>query len=87
MPFTLFRRKKDCSLVLLDKRVADSLSILRNLAYHNGLLEKAIAAAISEDDGLMEAYCEDYGIDQVDPIKRIDVLKHALKLVRETSSG
>lgn len=64
------------ALVLIKKRVQD---------YH--ALVSAIRAVLAEDRSGIEAFCEDYGLDQVDKVKRADVLRHALKYVGERLDG
>jgi hypothetical protein len=42
-------------------------------------LRNAAAAVLSENEGHMRAFCEDYGMDQVDPVTKLDVLRYAMK--------
>lgn len=73
------KRSKDGPELPLDAAVAVVLIKKRLQDYH--VLLSAIQAVLAEDRCGIEAFCEDYGLDQVDKVKRADVLRHALKYV------
>jgi len=62
---------------------ARALAVIRLRLRNYGVLLAAVKAATGdrEDDARLAAFAEDYGLDQIDPIRRIDVLRHALKIV------
>lgn len=79
----IFRRK---SLVgALAPEVAKALQVIRTSMMNQLILVRALEVGASDDEsgGLIEAFCEDYGLDQVDPVRKIDVLRYALKRYRE----
>lgn len=82
MNFTLFSRKpiQDTGV---EPEAAVALGVIRANLRNYGILLAAVKAASCEtdDDRLLANFAEDYGLDQIDPIRRIDVLRHALTLV------
>jgi hypothetical protein len=59
--------------------VSQAISLLKQRALDYEMLRTAVAAVLSEDEGHMRAFCEDYGMDQVDPVTKLDVLRYAMK--------
>lgn len=82
MNFTLFSRKpiQDTEV---GSEAAAALGVIRARLHNYGILLAAVKAASCETDNdrLLANFAQDYSMDQVDPIRRIDVLRHALALV------
>jgi hypothetical protein len=77
--FKIFTRR--VSRAELAPDVLQALSMLRTQLLGQQQLRLAVSVALAEEanfEDAARAYCEDYGLDQVDPIKRADILKHAL---------
>lgn len=75
------KRSKDGPELPLDAGAAVVLIKKRLQDYH--ALLSAIQAVLAEDRSGIKAFCEDYGLDPIDKVKRADVLRHALKYVGE----
>lgn len=85
--FTLFRTKAKIRMAGLPTDVDVALQLLRKRNLNYQMLVAAIQACLREDEGGLLAFCEDYGVDPLDPIKRGDVLRHALEIAGEVTSG
>jgi predicted DNA-binding protein (UPF0278 family) len=83
----VFRRKRPTAAqeIPVDQEVEGALRNIRQSMRDFAMLKRAAEVAADESDtgtGILE-FAEDYGIDQVDPIKKIDVLRYALKRIKE----
>lgn len=91
MELRIWGRKRipDIQIGTIATDAARALSLLRTLAYRYDILLAATKAAACEreDDQRLINFAEDYGLDQIDPIRRIDVLRHALSLIEEGPDG
>jgi hypothetical protein len=65
--------------------VTQALNLLRQRVLDYECLRAAVRAVLSEDEGAMRVFCEDFGMDQVDPVTKLDVLRYALKLTRDAN--
>jgi hypothetical protein len=66
--------------------VEQAFSAVRKRLQHFDMLMDAIRAAIDKDGQAASNFAEDYGMeDQLDPVRRVDVLRHALQIVGESS--
>jgi hypothetical protein len=72
-------RNKRLHDVAPDVHAALGLLRIRNLNYD--MLLRALRIAAAEGDGGIKEFCEDYGLEQIDPVRRIDVVRYALKAV------
>lgn len=83
----LFRASKQprraTSQAEIDSTISEALWHLKRIAADNHVMQRALYIASMEGDATdqIKAFCEDYSIDQVDEVRRIDVMRHALKLV------
>lgn len=67
-----------------------ALLALRTMSQNYDTLRRAIFVAIAAEEtleGEIRAFCEDFGVDQIDAVKRIDVLRWALKACGELKDG
>lgn len=76
-------RRGALSSAEIDSTIAQALMHLRHMSEDNHQMRRALHIACAEGDAedLICAYCEDYCLDPIDEVRRIDVLKHALKRV------
>jgi hypothetical protein len=79
--FTDQRINREKRLREVNPDVWQALNLLRIRNLNYDMLLRALQIAADEGDGGIRAFCEDYGLDQVDPVRRIDVVRHALKAV------
>jgi hypothetical protein len=80
----IFRRKRHKEAPT-DPGLEAALINIRIRMQDFAMLMRAAQVAAADDDngtGILE-FAEDYGMDQIDPIRRIDVLRYALKRIEE----
>lgn len=71
----------------IPQEAAKGLAALATLARNYDTLRRAIFVALSEGDTGIQEFCEDFGVDQVDPVKKSDILRWALKACGELKDG
>jgi len=77
------RYKLDRKALDVTPDVRQAMDCLRAYNTNYQILLAAVKCAVEGDVGALRAFCEDFGLDQVDPITKADVLAHALQLVRQ----
>ena len=80
---SIFRSKPQVREQSVPVFVAEALQLLRIRMLNYEVLRAAVSAVLSGEEGAIKAYCEDYGLDQLDPVKLNDVLRHAMKIIDE----
>lgn len=60
--------------------VHHALATLKRRMLDYETLRTAVRAVLADDEGAMRAFCEDYGLDQIDPVTKMDVLRFAIRL-------
>jgi hypothetical protein len=65
--------------------VLAALALLKQQVLDYQLLRCAVSAVLADDEGAMRVFCEDFGMDQVDPVTKLDVLRYALKNTRDAN--
>jgi hypothetical protein len=80
---SIFRSKPQVREQSVPVFVAEALQLLRIRMLNYEVLRAAVNAVLSGEEAAIKAYCEDYGLDQLDPVKLNDVLRHAMKIIDE----